>query len=315
MRVFITGIAGFIGSNLARRLLAEGFSVAGVDDLSAGLLSQVPAGTDFMEADITSADLVPALRGSRVMFHLAAFSSIPGCQRDLVRAASVHGVGTAKVLHAADAAGVRKIIAAETAAIYEGTTTYPTPESEDKPRTFYGITKRCVGQFVHSFAEDRGIAATTLRYFNVYGPNQDYRREIAPVVPAFIFALLRGEAPVIYGDGSKSRDLVHIDDVNDFHLRAIHDERTSMQVFNLGTGRATTVRQVLELVQERLGLRREPVYLPDLPAEAPRTQADISRARRVGWQPRVSLEDGIDSCIEFLRPIAEQSVATGRSAP
>ncbi|HXP19459.1 MAG TPA: NAD-dependent epimerase/dehydratase family protein [Streptosporangiaceae bacterium] len=315
MRVFITGIAGFVGSNLARRLLAEGFSVGGIDDLSAGLPSQVPAQADFAAGDITTADLASAMRGADVVFHLAAFSSIPGCQRDLVRAAAVHAVGTARVLQAAHEAGVSKVIAAETAAIYEGTTLYPTPETEDQPRTFYGVTKRCVGQFVNAFAQDRKVRATTLRYFNVYGPYQDYRREVAPLIPAFILALLRGEPPVIYGDGSKSRDLIHIDDVNGFHLLAIHDQRTDGQVFNLGTGHATSVSEVLTLVRARLGAGQPPVYRPDLPAEAPRTQADISRARTLGWEPRIGLREGIESCIEFLRPIAAQAAIAGRPSP
>lgn len=311
MRAFITGIAGFIGSNLAQRLLAEGYSVGGIDDLSSGLLSQVPAGADYVTGDITSADLGALMQGSSVVFHLAAFSSIPGCQHDLVTAASVHAVGTARVFEAAYETGAEKIVAAETAAVYEGTDIYPTPESEDNPRTFYGVTKRCVGRFLEAFAEYRKIRATTLRYFNVYGPNQDYRRAVAPVVPAFILALLRGEPPVIYGDGTKSRDLIHIDDINDFHVLTIGDERTDGQVFNLGTGLATTVNEVLELVQDRLGVGLPPVYRPDLPAEAPRTQADITRARAVGWQPRIGLREGIDSCLEFLRPVAAHSGTAG----
>jgi UDP-glucose 4-epimerase len=305
LRVFITGVAGFIGSNLADRLLAEGASVGGIDDFSAGTRAQVPAGVDLVEGDITTADLRGPMAGTSVLFHLAAFSSVSGCQRDPERAAAVHAIGTARVLAAAAEVGVRKVIAAETSAVYEGTSTYPTPETEDCPRSFYGITKRCGGQLVEAYGRHRALPVTLLRYFNVYGPRQDYRREIRPVIPAFVMALLRGEAPVIYGDGEKRRDFIHVDDVNDFHVLALTDERTNGGVFNLGTGRATSINELLSIVQRLLGTRMSPVHRPDLEGEAPITQADISRAAALGWRPRLRLEDGIETCVSFLRAVRD----------
>jgi len=309
MRVFVTGVAGFIGSNLADRLLREGTAVRGMDDLSAGTRSQVPAGVDFVQGDITTADLRGPMAGSDVLFHLAAFSSVSGCQRDPERAAAVHAMGTARVLEAAVAAGVRKVIAAETAAVYEGTSIYPTPETEDCPRSFYGVTKRCGGQLVEAYGRHRALRTTLLRYFNVYGPRQDYRREINPVIPAFVLALLRGEAPIIYGDGRKRRDFIHVDDVNDFHVLSMTSEQTNGGVFNLGTGRATSINELLAIVQGHLRATVPPVYRPDQPGEAAVTQADISRAAALGWRPRVELEDGIESCVAFLSEVVVSGVA------
>jgi UDP-glucose 4-epimerase len=307
MQVFITGVAGFIGSNLADRLLAEGMSVRGMDDLSAGLRSQVSPEVDFIEDDITTADLETAMRGADVVFHLCAYSSVTECQRHVSRAAAIQVVGTARVLEAMAATGVRRILAAETSAVYEGTAVRPTPETEEAPQTFYAITKRCTGQLIHAFAKKEGLAATTFRYFNVYGPKQDYRRAIAPVIPAFIRDLILGNTPTIYGDGTKARDFIHVDDVNDFHLLALDEERTVGRVFNLGTGRVTTVSEILRIVEALVGVSVTPVYQPDETPEAPFTQADITRARSVGWEPKIVLEDGIASCLEQLPPELQEA--------
>lgn len=300
-RVVVTGVAGFIGSNLAERLLAEDYAVVGVDNLAYGVIEQVPRGVEFHEADIRDAGLTGIFRGASAVFHLAAKNCISDCQLDPVDTSDVNVTGTVNVFEAARAAGVRRVIYAESSALYEGSTVFPTPESEEAPRSHYALSKQAARIFAEGFARDQGMHATALRYFCVYGPRQDYRRTIPPVMSAFIIHLLGGTRPTIYGDGSKRRDFVYVDDVNDFHLRCLTDSRTVGRVFNLGGGTSHSVSEILERIQSILGTRVEPYYQPDLPGEAVETRGDISAARELGWSPRVDLDDGLRRSIAYIR--------------
>ncbi|HET9985384.1 MAG TPA: NAD-dependent epimerase/dehydratase family protein [Longimicrobiales bacterium] len=299
--VLITGVAGFIGSNLADRLVAEGYRVVGVDDLSQGVLEQVPSTVEFHRLDVRSAALYPLLETVDVVFHLAAKNCISDCQTDPVATASINVVGTANVLEAARRAGTRKVVYAESSALYEGSAVLPTPEHEAAPESFYAVSKQAARYFAEAYARHHGMNLTALRYFCVYGPRQDYRRTIPPVMSAFILHLLRGVRPTIYGTGEKRRDFVYVDDVNDFHVQCLRDARTDGRVFNLGSGESRSVREIFEAVRRLLGVDVEPAYAGDLPGEARETRADISAARALGWSPRVGLEDGLRRTIDHIR--------------
>jgi len=142
---------------------------------------------------------------------------------------------------------------------------------------------------------------TALRYFCVYGPVQDYRRTIPPVMSAFIIKLLKGEQPVIYGSGRKRRDFVYVDDINEFHMKCLTDSRTDNRTFNLGSGRNISVLEIYEAISEILGVSIEPLFKPDLPGEAQETLADISEAKSVGWEPRTDLETGLQNAISYIK--------------
>jgi len=299
--VLVTGVAGFIGSNLADRLLAEGHAVVGLDDLSSGVLEQVPAGVEFHRADVRSPAIFPLFRGTDTVFHLAAKNCISDCQADPVATAGHNVLGTVNVLEAVVRAGVRKVVYAESSAVYEGSTRLPTPESEEAPESFYAVSKQAARRFAEAYVRFHGLNLTTLRYFCVYGPRQDYRRTVPPVMSAFMLRLLRGERPTIYGTGEKRRDFVYVDDVNDFHVQAIADARTDGRVFNLGSGVSHSVREIFELVRSLVGSALEPVYASDLPGEAFENRADISAARGLGWAPRVELEEGLRRSLAFIR--------------
>lgn len=299
--VLVTGVAGFIGSNLAERLVAEGHRVIGVDDLSQGVLEQVPSGVEFHRLDVRSPALHRLVARADVVFHLAAKNCIADCQGDPVATASVNVVGTANVLEAARRAGVRKVVYAESSALYEGSAVLPTPEGEEAPQSFYAVSKLAARHFAAAYARYHGLNLTALRYFCVYGPRQDYRRTIPPVMSAFILSLLRGQRPTIYGTGEKRRDFVYVDDVNDFHVQCLWDGRTDGRVFNLGSGESYSVREIFEAVRRLLGVDVEPVYADDLPGEAWETRADISAARSLGWSPTVGLEEGLRRSIEYIR--------------
>jgi nucleoside-diphosphate-sugar epimerase len=300
-RIVITGVAGFIGSNLAERLLAEGYEVAGLDNLAYGLREQIPSEVKFVELDIRDRRLWELLQANDVVFHLAAKNCISDCQEDPVETASINVTGTVNVFEASRRAGVAKVIYAESSALYEGTKVIPTPESEASPQSFYAVSKLAGMAFAEAFRRYHGMRMTALRYFCVYGPRQDYRRAIPPVMSAFIIRLMRGEQPVIYGTGEKRRDFIHVDDVNDFHLRCISDSRTDGQVFNLGSGVSYSVKEIYEQVAKLLESATAPAYRPDLQGEAQETLADISAARALGWEPKTTLEHGLASFVDYYR--------------
>ena len=309
MKILITGVAGFIGSNLAVRLLREGHEVIGLDSLAYGVREQVPEGVPLHVVDIRSKDLDPAFAGAEVVFHLAAKNCISDCQADPLATADINVTGTVNVFEACRRAGVRKVIYAESSSIYEGSKVLPTPETEEHPESFYACSKMATKFFADAYALHHGITSTALRYFCVYGPRQDYRRTIPPLFSAFIIKLLRGEAPIIYGTGEKRRDFVHVNDVNDFHLQCITDPRTDGGVFNLGAGENQSVNEIYDLVTDLLDIHIPAVRKPDLPGEALVTLADITRARALGWAPRTGLREGFQTMVEFI----QSEMAAGRA--
>ncbi|OLC96880.1 MAG: hypothetical protein AUH86_08770 [Acidobacteria bacterium 13_1_40CM_4_58_4] len=300
-RIVVTGVAGFIASNLADRLLAEGYSVVGVDNLSYGMREQIPDGVLFHETDIRSPKLHDILRPGDVIFHLAAKNCVSDCQLDPVDTASINVTGTVNVFEAARRARAQKVIYAESSALYEGSNLLPTPEHDIHPESFYAVSKLAMMAFAEAYQRFYGVRMTALRYFCVYGPRQDYRRTTPPVMSAFILKLLRSEQPVIYGTGEKRRDFIHVDDVNDFHLQCIADPRTDGRVFNLGSGVSCSVKEIYEHVALILGTNIRPLHKPDLPGEARETLADISAARALGWRPKVSLDQGLRSFVEYYQ--------------
>lgn len=298
--LLITGVAGFIGSNLAERLLREGYRVIGVDDLSAGILEQIPHEVEFHKMDIRSPELPALCENVDVVFHLAAKNCIPDCQLHPLETADVNILGTINVFESARRAKVRRIVYAESSAIYEGTKSLPTPETDFTPQTFYAISKATDHLLAKAYQSFYGMKMVGLRYLNVYGPHQDYRRVVPPVMSAFIIRLLTGQKPAIFGDGTKRRDFIHIDDVNDFHVLCITSEKAVNGVFNLGCGENHSIQEIYDLTCKLLNSKEPPQYLPDAPGEAQENLGDITRARSIGWTPRVNLETGLRGLIEYI---------------
>ncbi len=321
-RILITGVAGFIGSNLAARLLRERYEVVGIDNLSYGLKENIPDGVIFEQIDIREKGIYPWFRGVDTVFHLAAKNCIADCQADPVETAEINVAGTVNVFEASRRAGVRKVVYAESSALYEGSKVFPTPESEAKPESFYAVSKLASMYFAEAYRRFYGqpssdhssmstndsFSFTALRYFCVYGPVQDYRRTIPPVMSAFIIKLLKRERPTIYGTGEKRRDFVYVDDVNDFHLLCIEDDRTNGKTFNIGSGMNYSVKEILMMISGMLGIHPEPLYRKDLPGEAEVTLADITQAKALRWKPKTPLESGLKKAIEYIR----HEMAAGR---
>jgi nucleoside-diphosphate-sugar epimerase len=299
--VIVTGVAGFIGSNLADRLLAEGYRVIGLDNLAYGVREQIPEGVDFRQVDVRSPELSQNLRGADAIFHMAAKNCIADCQTDPVETSDINVTGTVKLFEAARLAGVSRVIYAESSAVYEGSQILPTPEDDVHAESFYAVSKVAGMLFAEAYRRFYGMQTTALRYFNVYGPRQDYRRTIPPVMSAFMIKLLQGERPTIYGDGSKRRDFVYVDDVNAFHLLCLRDPRTIGHVYNVGSGASTSVSEIYAKIAACIGSDIQPEHKPGLPGEAQENRADISAARALGWSPSVSLDEGLRRSIDYIR--------------
>jgi len=300
-KVLITGVAGFIGSNLAERLVGTRNRIIGIDNLAYGVREQVPAGLEFHKLDIRSKKIYPLFKGVDTVFHLAAKNCIPDCQEDPVETADINITGTINVFEAARRAAAGKVIYAESSAIYEGSSVFPTPESEAKPISAYACSKLASSYFAALYSRTYGIRTVGLRYFNVYGPRQDYRRSIPPVICAFIVALLEGRRPVIYGTGRKRRDFIYVDDVNDFHLKVMDGPRADGHVYNVGYGKNYSVNEIYAAIKKLLNVKTAPRHAADLPCEARVTLADITRAKKFGWRPKVGLEEGLRRSIDYIK--------------
>ncbi len=307
-RIVLTGVAGFIGSNLAVRLLAEGHHVIGIDNLAYGIREQVPHGVDFKCVDIRSRDIYPLLDGADAVFHLAAKNCIADCQDDPLQTADVNVLGSVNVFEACRLGRVGRVIYAESSALYEGVEIMPTAEAIVAPRSFYGVSKFAGMAFAQAYERFYGLRTTALRYFCVFGPRQDYRRSIPPVMSAFIIALLQEKAPTIFGSGEKRRDFVYVDDVNDFHMQCLSDDRTIGHVYNLGSGMNNSVNEIYEMIAELMKSAIRPNHAPDMPGEAEETLADISAAMSVGWSPKVNLRRGLERSLAYIK----DEVAAGR---
>lgn len=301
-KVLITGVAGFIGSNLADRLISEGkYQVIGIDNLSYGVKEQIPDGVEFHKLDIRDRDIYPVFNNVDYVFHFAAKNCINDCQLDPVETSDINVTGTVNVFEACRINNVKKIIYAESSAMYEGSHLLPTPETDVHAESFYAISKLSTMYFAKAYTRFYNLNSTALRYFCVYGPRQDYRRSIPPVFSSFIIKLLKGEQPTIFGTGEKRRDFIHVDDINDFHIQCMTDDRTTGKVFNLGSGINYSVNEIYKVIASLLDSNIKPIYQPDLPGEALANLADINLAKSLGWKPRIDLETGLRTSIDFIK--------------
>jgi UDP-glucose 4-epimerase len=301
VRVLVTGCAGFIGSNLCGMLLDQGDEVVGIDNLSAGTRENIPAGVTFHEADIRDPGIADLFAGCQAVFHLAAKNCLLDCMQSPLETADINVRGTVQVLEAARAAGVPKLIYADTSAEYEGIPDFPSRVDRVHPIGTYAVSKRSAWHFCDSYSRLHGLRLTTLRYFNVYGPAQDFRRVVPPVMSAFIMKMLAGTAPTIYGTGAKRRDFIYVDDVNRFHLLCLRDPRTDGGIFNVGSGVNHSIREIFDAIEAQLGTGLAPTFAPDLPGEAEMTLADLSESAALGWRPEIDLREGLRRSIEDIK--------------
>tara|TARA_B100000927_G_scaffold291204_1_gene292346 strand:- start:5776 stop:6756 length:981 start_codon:yes stop_codon:yes gene_type:complete len=299
--VLITGVAGFIGSNLADMLLKNDFNVIGIDNLSYGVLEQVPKGVEFYKEDIRNNNIYKLFTDIDCVFHLAAKNSLIDCEKNPFETEDINVNGTKNIFEAAVRQNIRKIIYAESSAVYEGAQKFPTSETDVAPQSVYAKSKIATNIIAKDFLKSHGLISTGLRYFNVYGPKQDYRRTIPPVFSAFIINLLQKKSPTIYGDGSKKRDFVYVDDVNKFHLMCINNDKTDNKVFNIGSGKNYSIKDVYDEISLILGSDISPLFEANFDFEAQENLANINEAKKIGWNPQTNLSEGLKKSIDYIK--------------
>ncbi|MCP9275646.1 NAD-dependent epimerase/dehydratase family protein [Mycolicibacterium arenosum] len=310
MRTLVTGAAGFIGSTLVDRLLADGHHVVGVDDLSSGRSENIVNAErhdafEFAKADIVEADLVSLLADTRpeVVFHLAAQISVKLSVDDPQRDSAVNVVGTVRLAEAARQAGVRKIVHTSSGGSIYGKNPpgYPTTEEMPvDPSSPYAASKVCGEVYLNMFRNLYGLDCSHIAPANVYGPRQDPHGE-AGVVAIFARALLADRPTKIFGDGTDTRDYVFVDDVVDAFVRAGGEVGGGLR-FNVGTGVETSTAQMHSAIAASAGKPDEPEFHPPRLGDLKRSQLAIGRAQDVlGWTPKVALAEGVDRTVDFFR--------------
>jgi UDP-glucose 4-epimerase len=305
-RALVTGGAGFIGSHLVERLMHEGLQVVVLDNLSVGKRENVPVGAEFVLGDVNDSDAVTrAMSDVDVVFHLAARVSIRASVTGFYEDAQTNLMGTLNVLRVCAAHGVKKFVYASSMAVYaDAPQPFPLPEAyETAPISPYGVAKLACERYAALVAGQSGFDAVALRYFNTYGPRQTFTPYVG-VITIFIQRLLRGEPPLIFGDGEQCRDFVYVGDVVEGTLRAMSSD-VHNEVFNIGSGVGTSVNQVAALLCARLHPDLAPIHVAEHPGELRNSVADIQKARQMlGYEPRSRLEDRIDEIIAWNRRMA-----------
>lgn len=312
MRALVTGGAGFIGSTLVDRLLAEGHEVDVVDDLSSGSMANLAdarANPDhrfnFHRLDIRDSDLVGLIerRKPEVIFHLAAQIDVRISVADPVRDAMINVIGSLNVLEGARCAGTRKVVFASSGGTIYGEVAdedLPTRESHPQvPLSPYGITKKVVGDYLIAYRALYQMEFSALALANVYGPRQDPHGE-AGVVAIFAGRLLSGEPCTIFGDGSQTRDYVFVDDVVDGFVRAA--DKGDGLIINIGTGVETSVTDLSSTMAKVAGVDAPPALAPARPGELARSALDAGRAEmQLGWKPWTDLATGSAAVLDYFR--------------
>ena len=304
MKTVVTGGAGFIGSHLIRRLVADGAEVTVIDDLSTGRpenIEGVPV--TVAERDLARDDVTDLLRGVDVIFHLAAVPSVPRSVREPLRSHQAAATGTLRLLDAAREAGVRTFVNSSSSSVYGDVASPPMRESMPTvPRSPYAVAKLAAEGYTRVFAQLHGMRTVSLRYFNVFGPRQDPASTYAAAIPRFITAYLRRERPQVFGDGRQSRDFTYVDNVVEANIAAAAAPKLSGESVYIAAGNPRTVLDVLEAISNEFGYSLPPAYAPDRPGDIRDSHADLSVARSLlGYNATVDFQTGLRRTVEFLR--------------
>jgi UDP-glucose 4-epimerase len=304
MTVLVTGGAGFVGSHVVDRLIADGHAVDVVDNLATGRRERVHRAARLHVCDLRDARLDEVVTGARpdAVIHVAAQAAVSRSVTDPRFDASVNVVGTIALLEACRHAGVRRIVYTSTGgAAYGDTTVLPTPEDHPlRPSSPYGVSKTSAERYLDCWVGLTGISALTLRLANVYGPRQDPAGE-AGVVAIFTSRLLGGLPCIVNGDGEQTRDYVYVGDVADAVARAVASQTTD-GVANIGTGAETTVNELYRQLARLAGVSRAAEHAPPRPGEQRRSVLDPSRAKALlGWTAVTALDDGLRQTLAWFQ--------------
>src|ERR1700739_3548096 len=305
----ITGVAGFIGSSLAHAVLSRGDQVRGVDNMSTGKrenISEILHRIDFREADIVDLDAMhKACAGVDFALDQAAIPSVPNAVLDPLGSNRANIDGTVNVLVAARDAKVKRVVYAASSSAYGDTPTLPKHEAmKPDPISPYAVAKLASEQYMISFYRCYGVETVCLRYFNIFGPRQDPSSPYSGVLAKFITQMLRGERPMIHGDGEQSRDFTYIDNAVHANLLACTApaQKAAGQMFNVATGRRVTLNETFHLLQGLTSYKGQPNYGPERGGDIKHSLADISKAEAgLDYKPKVYFEEGLARTVEWYR--------------
>jgi len=305
----VTGIAGFIGSSLARAVLAQGDQVRGIDNLSTGKrenLADILGRVDFREVDLLDLSAVQdACRGVDYIFHEAAIPSVPKSVLDPLGSNRANVDGTVNLLVAARDARVKRVVYAASSSAYGDTPNLPKQEDmKPNPISPYAVAKLASELYMASFFRCYGLETVSLRYFNIFGPRQDSASQYSGVLAKFITQMLAGEAPTILGDGTQSRDFTYIENVVSANLLACRAPAGEVagQVFNVATGTRIDLNETFRVLKKLIGFNGEVKYGPERAGDVKHSLADLSRSKRhLGYEPVVNFEEGLKTTVEWYR--------------
>ncbi|HWZ41902.1 MAG TPA: SDR family oxidoreductase [Candidatus Saccharimonadales bacterium] len=308
-KYLVTGVAGFIGSNIAHALVERGEEVRGVDNFSHGRRENI-AGIldrfDFRDADITDLDAMSsACAGMDFVLHQAALGSVPRSIATPLASNHANVVGTLTMLQAAREAGVKRVVYASSSSIYGDTPVLPKHEAMPaNPLSPYAVSKLTGELYAQSFKKVLSVETVCLRYFNVFGPRQHPTSQYAAVIPIFIRSMLAGEQPTIFGDGTQSRDFTFIENVVSANLLACHAPagQASGRVFNIAAGKNFSLNTVYALLQELTGFTKAAHYAPARSGDVHDSLADTTQAQQaIGYKTLVEFKEGLRQTVEWYR--------------
>ncbi len=307
--VLVTGGAGFIGSHITTACVKRGDRVRVLDNLRSGFrqnLSEVIDDIEFIEGDVADESAAArAVRGVELVFHQAALASVPLSIERPMDSHQSCATGTLNILHQSVKAGVQRVVYAASSSAY-GNRPFAAKRETDLPQVLspYAAAKLAGEFYCQAFHYSFGLETVGLRYFNVFGPRQDPASPYSAVIPLFVSAILSGKPPVIFGDGSQSRDFIYVGNVVQGNLLAAASTEAAGQVFNMAEGRQTSLLQLLNLLSELLGENVQPDFQPARQGDVRESLADITQARQVlGYEPSTSLEEGLRQTIAYYRQV------------
>jgi nucleoside-diphosphate-sugar epimerase len=303
----VTGGAGFIGSNICRKLISQGCFVRVIDNLLTGKksnLSDIIDKIEFIEADMGDENIAcNAMKDIDVVLHQGALPSVPK-SIDNPSATHRHCVdATFTLLLAARHAAIKRFVYAASSSAYGDTPTLPKTETMvTAPLSPYAAAKLAGEYYCSVFYRSFGLETVSLRYFNVFGPYQDPTSQYAAAIPAFVTSILKDEQPTIYGDGEQSRDFTYIDNVVEANLLAARTEQTAGEVINVACGQRVTVNEIIHMINELVGKSVKPIYADPRPGDVKHSLADISLAAKlIGYKPKVPFREGLRLAIDWYR--------------
>jgi UDP-glucose 4-epimerase len=319
-RYLITGIAGFIGSTLAHALVNRGHEVRGIDNLSTGNLdnlADIRGAVDFQQMDLQdAAGMKAACDGIDFVLHQGAVASVPKSVKDPIGSHESNINGTLNLLVAARDAKVRRIVYAASSSAYGDQPTQPKQEDMlPLPLSPYAVQKLTCEYYIQSFYRSYGLEGVCLRYFNIFGPCQAADSPYSGVIAQFVFKMMAGQTPTIFGDGLTSRDFNYVDNAVSANLLACvaPSEFATGRVFNIGTGTSQTLNDVYAAIARELNFTAKPNYGPEREGDIKHSLADISRAtRELGYQPKVQFQEGLRKTVAWYVAEREKTAVASR---